>query len=336
MKKLGFLGLTSLASLALVAGCAADPAGDDGATSASQDIVSVTSGYTDIATSSPNDACKTSHEPGAEDIRGWRFDCGTMGGYTLVAEQHEELGTFPHVRTPTGTFQLDVNEALKDLTPYAVANGYFGTKAEWRGKGIAIGQVEPTALIVRYFWYDHVSAGTFKDRNALLVVKITPENACVHAVVSGALPNHNQTARDIADSQVFKDFNCPTQIPEPLPAARCGRLDPNTGLMPGEAVSSCSNSHSLVMQNDGNFVLYNNRTGRATWNTHTVSGGLDHKAIMRANGQLGVFNTTDTNSVFMTPETGSPGAWLAVQDDGNVVIYSKEGRAVWATGTQGK
>lgn len=332
MNKLSGTAFASLASILLVAGCAAETRDEAGSASADLSGTSATSAYTDVSITNPLDACTSTNMPAGElDEMGDRYDCGAMGGYTLVAGTYEETSAAPFIRTPTGTYYLDAFSAGVN-TRY----GYLGKKAEWRGRGIAIGQVEPTALIVRYFWYDQVSAGTFKDRNALLVVKITPENACVHSVVSGALPNHNQTARDIADSQVFKDFNCPTQIPEPLPATKCGRLDPNTGLMPGETVSSCSGSHSLVMQNDGNFVLYNNRNGRATWNTHTVSGGLDHKAIMRANGQLGVFNTTDTNSVFMTPETGSPGAWLAVQDDGNVVIYSKEGRALWASNTAGK
>jgi hypothetical protein len=30
---------------------------------------------------------------------------------------------------------------------------------------------------------------------------------------------------------------------------------------------------------------------------------------------------------------GQPGAELVVQDDGNVVIYSREGKALWAGGT---
>jgi hypothetical protein len=54
----------------------------------------------------------------------------------------------------------------------------------------------------------------------------------------------------------------------------------------------------LIMQGDGNFVLYNG--ARALWASGTH---------------------------------GRPGSSLAVQDDGNVVIYAPGPRAVWSTQT---
>ena len=55
------------------------------------------------------------------------------------------------------------------------------------------------------------------------------------------------------------------------------------------------------MQSDGNLVTYE-FGGKSTWASHT---------------------------------SGRPGAYLAVQDDGNVVVYDGS-KALWATDTDGK
>jgi outer membrane protein assembly factor BamB len=52
-----------------------------------------------------------------------------------------------------------------------------------------------------------------------------------------------------------------------------------------------------VMQTDGNFVVYDLDTGTPIWHTHT---------------------------------DGHPGAYLNIQDDGNLVVYSAEGEALWS------
>ncbi len=56
----------------------------------------------------------------------------------------------------------------------------------------------------------------------------------------------------------------------------------------------------LAMQQDGNLVIYDTRTGRARWASNTFGSGANQ---------------------------------LLFQDDGNLVLYRRDGRAVWATGT---
>lgn len=65
------------------------------------------------------------------------------------------------------------------------------------------------------------------------------------------------------------------------------------------SVGSANNSHLLVMQTDGNLVLYDN-TSKPVWNTETF---------------------------------GNPGAWLALQVDGNMVVYSASNTPLWASYT---
>lgn len=337
--KLGILAVSSLAALSLVVGCAAETP-DEGVASDTQDLVTATSAYTETSRLNPLDACTQTYEAADEvDPKGTRYDCGEMGGYTFVAATYDETGIGTNIRTPNGTYGVNL---------YAVdgvdgKDAYFGKLAEWRGRGITSataaapysGRVEPTALIMRYFTAsDAAPYGSFRGKNGLLVIKLTPEAVCTFAHVSGSVANHNQIARDLADSQAFKDHVCPTETPEPIAPKGCGTLPSNTGLEVDAAVTSCSGSHSFVMQSDGNLVLYNNRTGRATWSSQTA-GTYASAAIMRPNGQLNVY-LDGLVPAFSTPTPGNDGASLAVQDDGNVVIYAKNGRPVWSTGTQGK
>ncbi len=108
----------------------------------------------------------------------------------------------------------------------------------------------------------------------------------------------------------------------------CGRIDPGHGLAVGEAIASCDGHHALVMQGDGNLVLYHGNT--ATWASHTY-GSDGRRAVMQGDGNLVVYGAA---ARWASGTNGHPGAWLAVQDDGNVVVYVGT-TPIWATGTNG-
>lgn len=69
-------------------------------------------------------------------------------------------------------------------------------------------------------------------------------------------------------------------------------------LLAGDSMYGPDRRTRLVMQGDGNLVLY--RDGRPLWNTGTP---------------------------------GNPGAWAVLQGDGNFVVYTAAGRPLWHTGT---
>lgn len=71
-------------------------------------------------------------------------------------------------------------------------------------------------------------------------------------------------------------------------------------LEPGQGLASRNGRTVLWVQGDGNLVLY--RDGEATW-------------------------ASDTD--------GQPVAFLAMQSDGNLVLYAPNGEATWASGTDG-
>ncbi|MFF3159925.1 hypothetical protein [Streptomyces sp. NPDC057910] len=94
----------------------------------------------------------------------------------------------------------------------------------------------------------------------------------------------------------------------------------------GESVSS--DTARLVMQSDGNLVIYD-EFNRARWASNTVGRGWT--ASFQGDGNFVVY-TRSGHPVWASNTDGHPGSRLAVQDDGNVVIYDGS-RAVWASNT---
>jgi hypothetical protein len=110
-------------------------------------------------------------------------------------------------------------------------------------------------------------------------------------------------------------------------------LFPNSSLAPGQWVSSCSGNYQFHHQTDGNVVLYNLSTGAATWASNTY-GQSTTTLIMQPDGNL-VLYFNGTPRWASNTCCSNPNSYLAVQDDGNVVIYTSGGAAIWATNTSG-
>jgi hypothetical protein len=112
----------------------------------------------------------------------------------------------------------------------------------------------------------------------------------------------------------------------------CGELTANVSLAANQSVASCNGDFTLIMQGDGNLVLY--QGGTALWASNTAGSGAD-EAIMQGDGNL-VLSTSARTPVWSSGTAGNAGAYLDVQNDGNVVIYGASGAALWSTGTAGK
>lgn len=112
-------------------------------------------------------------------------------------------------------------------------------------------------------------------------------------------------------------------------------LATNASLFAGgnNTIISPNGTTELVMQRDGNLVVYHN--GLATWTTPSsvIGSGSNNQLIMQSDGNLVIYSGPNlTNPVWSTGTSGS-NLYLAVQDDGNVVIYNQSGQAMWSTGT---
>jgi hypothetical protein len=102
-------------------------------------------------------------------------------------------------------------------------------------------------------------------------------------------------------------------------------------------------SHRLVMQADGNLVLYRIlATGglTATWSTGTT--GANNRVVMQSDGNLVVYNASN-QALWQSHTFVAKTVWdvaFAVQDDGNLAIYKSTGdaawTALWQSGTAGR
>lgn len=127
--------------------------------------------------------------------------------------------------------------------------------------------------------------------------------------------------------------------PEGGPQSPALVIPSGTVLERGETYFSPDGRFRLVMQGDGNLVLYRREddgekgvyaTGTyvkpdGTLNPHGL--GIGHRAVMRPDGNLIVYDEMG-KQVWESGTAGNPNAQLAIQDNGNLVIYGKDGQ-VW-------
>jgi hypothetical protein len=109
----------------------------------------------------------------------------------------------------------------------------------------------------------------------------------------------------------------------------CGMLGPDERLGHGEARMSCDGRFVLMMQDDGNLVLYNGQ--EPLWHSATQDTGAT-SATMQRDGNLVVYDDEGT-AMWASGTHGNDWAAALVQDDGNLVIYSSDGEALWASDT---
>jgi hypothetical protein len=112
----------------------------------------------------------------------------------------------------------------------------------------------------------------------------------------------------------------------------CGVLPAGGTLQPGQTLDSCDGRFTLAMQAaDGNLVLYFNGQG-SLWDTGT-DGNPGAFAAMQGDGNFVVYLGSD--ALWDSGTYGNPGAFLDMQSDGNLVVYGPGNVALWSSGTGG-
>jgi hypothetical protein len=108
----------------------------------------------------------------------------------------------------------------------------------------------------------------------------------------------------------------------------------------GETIFSQSGRTYLVMQPDGNLVLYCT-LGSVTpiWSAKGTFGKTETGAFMQPDGNFVVYDS-NFQPIWSSGTNGKNGAWIKVQNDGNLVIYKRgsdgTSGSVWASNTSGK
>jgi len=106
----------------------------------------------------------------------------------------------------------------------------------------------------------------------------------------------------------------------------------NQFLLKEDYLSSGDGRYQLILQDDGNLVLYRLSDHKALWASGT-NGKAVSKAIMQQDGNFVIYGYP--NAVWATNTNGKPNATLIVQNDGNVVIYEPT-VPIWASNTAGQ
>ena len=105
-------------------------------------------------------------------------------------------------------------------------------------------------------------------------------------------------------------------------------LNPGEVLRRGEYLMSSNHRYTLIMQRDGNLVLYDARKN-PLWASNT-QGQRVEKCMMQRDGNL-VLYLYNGQPVWASNTNGKPGSFLLLQNDGNMVIYQPQ--PVWASNT---
>lgn len=123
-----------------------------------------------------------------------------------------------------------------------------------------------------------------------------------------------------------------TAVPLVRTAVR-DRLKAGESLSPGQELKSCNGQYKAAFQTDGNFVVYRSN-GQALWNSRT-NNRPSNLLIMQGDGNLVIYN--QKTPVWNSGSAGKGPAFLVMQDDGNLVIYQGIGTTstlpVWASNT---
>ncbi len=144
-----------------------------------------------------------------------------------------------------------------------------------------------------------------------------------------ACPGTNVKSRlDAVVAAAAGSTTTPTQPPVTTPPAGCGVLASGAQLGRGQAVTSCDGRFQFVHQADGNVVLY--QGAKVLWHAGT-NGRSTSVLAMQGDGNLVLYAPSGT-AVWHAGTFNRPGARLALQDDGNAVVY-QGASAVWSTGT---
>ena len=109
------------------------------------------------------------------------------------------------------------------------------------------------------------------------------------------------------------------------------QLTANQQLNVNDHLEPSNNTTHLIMQGDGNLVLYRSDNGRALWATNTWSSPVNH-AVMQGDGNFVCYDAGG-RPYWATCTDGHPGAYITLQDDGNLVLYDPSNTPLWASNT---
>jgi hypothetical protein len=109
-------------------------------------------------------------------------------------------------------------------------------------------------------------------------------------------------------------------------------LRSHSTLFQGQQIETADRKYRLVLQPDGNLVLYSQ--SRALWATYTL-GEIKPYLVIQADGNLVLYRSNGV-PLWHTFTSRQGPSKLVMQADGNLVLYNPVGQPTWNTATQGQ
>jgi hypothetical protein len=100
-------------------------------------------------------------------------------------------------------------------------------------------------------------------------------------------------------------------------------------LAAGQCLDCPTREFSAVMHDDGNLVVHRTEDGYAVWSSPT-EGHPGAWLAMQDNGDL-VIRAADTAQVWSSRTGGNPGSFLQLHDDGRLVVHDFYRAPLWAS-----
>lgn len=108
-------------------------------------------------------------------------------------------------------------------------------------------------------------------------------------------------------------------------SASSTNLAANEKLIPGQYMLSPDGHSVLIMQTDGNLVLYQNFL--PVWNSQTAGSNAKH-LVMQMDGNLVLYDINDI-PLWSSGTDATTGVVASLQTDGNLVIYNSTAQPLW-------
>jgi len=115
----------------------------------------------------------------------------------------------------------------------------------------------------------------------------------------------------------------------------CTRQKTGSLLPTGKSLVSKNGRVTLVMQTDGNLVIYCKGKGHL-WHTRTSGVNINKGLFFQADGNLVLYNKSG-KPVWYSTTHGTDANNLVLLNDGNLVLYGmRNGHVYWSSGSGGK
>jgi len=125
-----------------------------------------------------------------------------------------------------------------------------------------------------------------------------------------------------------------TVIDTPNCASGATQVTGGQAIPSGQSVTSPNGLYALTMQPSGTLTVgYNAPSGAVSTVWSQAGGSAGAYAAMQTGGDFVVLDPQASTAAFSTGTAGTGATYLAVQNDGNVIVASASGTLLWQTGT---